>query len=85
MKCVNCHCDCRACREFNLGDRIELSVAGILMLGSRMVSRGTVIGQIRRSGKVTIQVHWDGYSKMIVSAINPTHIQKVYDPERVFI
>lgn len=85
MNCCECQSLCPECKRFASGDRIELNVSGILMLGSRMVGRGTVVGMMTKKGRVFIQINWDGYPTAPVARINPQHIRKVYEEEKAFI
>lgn len=76
-KCENCSC-CKECSRFTEGDRVELTVTGVLALGLKIVSRGTVKGQAQKeAGIILIHVHWDGYPERIIGQVNPHYIQKL--------
>jgi hypothetical protein len=76
-QCVDCSC-CKKCNKFKAGDRIELSIIGVLYLGQRTVNRGTVEGQLKNGRRrVVILVHWDGYPATLIGKVNPTYIQKL--------
>lgn len=80
-----CQCDCGKCTRFTPGDRIELNVTGILVMGGRMVDRGTVLGQAKIRKGIVIKVNWDSLPSSAVAMVPPKHIQKLYDQEKAFI
>lgn len=82
--CADCR-SCATCKKFQNGDRIELSIAGILNFGSRMVTRGTVRGQERTRVRTVIVVHWDGYPEKVTAKVNPEHLQQIFGKTKAFI
>lgn len=84
MNCPQCQCDCARCLRFAHGDRVELNVTGILVMGARMVGRGTVLGQAKVRKAVIIKVNWDSLPESSVASVPPKHIRKLYE-EQAFI
>ena len=85
-KCEDCVCQCKRCNKFDSGDRIELTITGVLYLGKIAVNRGTVIGQGHNESKlIIIRVHWDGYPDQHIGRVNPVYIQKINGEPKAFL
>lgn len=76
---------CKRCRCFRKGDRVELSVLGILQIGRSAVNRGTVRGQSLSKRGVLIAIQWDSCPSCLLGQIPPKFLQRLFGEETPFL